>query len=221
MTYPSNYIEVEQRSEAWHETRLGKATASKAQEVMTKSRSADKPSETRENYLMQVIAERVRKVRNDLVPMTADIERGIEEENSARVDYEFIYSVKVDTSIGFIDHPTIANVGCSPDGLVGEDGMIEIKCPRDYMHLRYISAGVVPDKYLKQIAFQLACSGREWCDFVSYCKDFERTLKVIRVNRSDKGVAELIGKVEEAFKVFSDEANQKETAIRNHMAGDN
>jgi hypothetical protein len=99
-----------------------------------------------------------------------------------------------------VEHPTIANAGCSPDGLVGGDGLIEIKCPNTATHLEILLTGKIDIEYIHQMQFQLSCTGRQWCDFVSYDRrlpdlcnaDGEAMrLKIIRVPRDDKTIAKL------------------------------
>jgi hypothetical protein len=92
---------------------------------------------------------------------------GTDKEPEARAAYCFMADVDV-VEVGFIDHPTIAMTGASPDGLVGDDGMLEIKCPLTATHLDTLLGGVVPAKYFSQMQWQMACAGRQWCDFVSY-----------------------------------------------------
>ena len=89
--------------------------------------------------------------------------------------------------VGFIPHPSIIDAGASPDGLVGDDGLVEIKCPESHTHIGYFLDGNVPEKYTHQMQWQMACTGRQWCDFVSYdprCPEGLR-LFVKRLDRDD------------------------------------
>jgi hypothetical protein len=116
------------------------------------------------------------------------------------------------TEVGFIDHPKIPMAGCSPDGLVGEDGMIEVKCPNTATHLDTLLNGTIPDKYRKQMQFQMACADREWCDFVSFDPRLpaEMQLWVKRIPRVPEAVAE----IEEAVASFIAELDGKVADLR-------
>jgi putative phage-type endonuclease len=92
---------------------------------------------------------------------------GTETEPQARAAYEFEMDATV-TEVGFVNHPIIPMAGASPDGLVGDDGLLEIKCPESHTHLDTLLNEKVPDKYLQQMQWQMACTGRKWCDFVSF-----------------------------------------------------
>ena len=92
---------------------------------------------------------------------------GTEKEPEARQIYAFLIGTDVD-EVGFIHHPDVAMFGCSPDGLVGADGLVEIKCPSSSTHIETLLSEAVPGKYVLQMQTQMACTGRAWCDFVSY-----------------------------------------------------
>jgi predicted phage-related endonuclease len=98
---------------------------------------------------------------------TADMQRGIDLEEIARARYEAASGNMVD-QVGFVKHPKIEGFGASPDGLIGEDGLVEIKCPSMAVHVGYWLDEVVPSEYQDQMMAQLACTGRKWCDFVSF-----------------------------------------------------
>jgi hypothetical protein len=124
---------------------------------------------------------------------------GIEKEPEARRLYEFERDVAV-SRVSFLDHPTLAMSGASPDGLVGEDGLLEIKCPITATHLDTVLGGSIPGKYLTQIQWQLAVTGRRWCDFVSYDPRLPADLRLFteRVPRN----AILIGALEREVERF-------------------
>lgn len=156
---------MEQGSEAWHAIRLGKVTASRVADATDLLKSG-KPGAKRETYLGELIAERltgaaVMKFQNDLMRW------GKEQEPQARSLYEFMFNVEVE-QIAFIDHPTIDMAGASPDGLVGAEGLVEIKCPSTATHIDTLLRQEIPAEHVKQMAWQMACTGRQWCDFVSY-----------------------------------------------------
>ena len=156
---------MEQRTEDWFLARKGKVTASRIADVMAKGRGGAE-SLTRAKYLDQLVTERLTKYIQEGYTNDA-IQRGVETESTARNAYSFKTGFDVD-EVGFIRHPAIDMSGASPDGLVGDNGLIEIKCPNSNTHIEYILAGKPPAKYVPQMAWQLACTGREWVDFVSY-----------------------------------------------------
>jgi len=112
---------------------------------------------------------------------------GVETEHQARAAYEVTTGDFVE-QIAFVDHPSIVNFGCSPDGLVGDEGLIEIKCPNTATHLEYLETDAPPKKYFIQMQAQMAVTGRKWCDFVSFDPRLPDGLEllIVRVNRDDK-----------------------------------
>jgi putative phage-type endonuclease len=196
---------MEQRTEDWFLARKGKVTASRIADVMAKGRGGAE-SLTRAKYLDQLVTERLTKVVAEGFTNDA-IQRGVELEATARDAYCFQSSCHVD-EVGFVGHPSIDNSGASPDGLVGTDGLVEIKCPNSLTHIEYILAGKPPAKYIPQMAWQLACTGRKWVDFVSYddrLEDESKHLFIVRYERDDEYIAEM----EEAVKKFLDEVEAK------------
>lgn len=182
--------EITQGSDAWKAMRLGKVTASRVADATDLLKSG-KPGAKRETYLGELIAERltgiaVEKYQNKLMRW------GSAQEPEARALYEFMRSVDVE-QVAFVPHPTIPMAGCSPDGLVGDDGMIEIKAPSTSTHVDTLLAQAVPDEYRKQMLWQMACTGRRWCDFVSYDPRLppHLSLFVCRLERDDAAIAEL------------------------------
>lgn len=148
----------------WLAERCGKVTASRVADVIAKTKTGY--SASRANYLAQLVAERLTGQVAESSTNGA-MEWGTAQEPFARAAYELRSEVMVD-QVGFIDHPRIAMSGASPDGLIGTDGLVEIKCPNTATHIDYILGKQVPAKYKPQMAWQMACSGRSWCDFVSY-----------------------------------------------------
>lgn len=182
---------VEQGSLAWIAERLGKITASRIDDVLAKPRKGNGTSSTRDNYKAQLALERITgKMREEF--QTRWMERGIEMEPLARVAYEDLRGVEVD-AVGFIPHPSIANAGCSPDGFIGNEGQIQIKCPNAATHFKWLQSGGLPAEHRKQMAFELACTGRQWSDFVSYHPEMPDHLKVFvsRFNREAVYIAEI------------------------------
>ena len=155
---------IEQRTEAWFLSRLGKVTASRVADVIAKTKSG--PSASRENYATQLVLERLTNSVGEAYSNAA-MQWGTDQEPNARNVYELKMSTFV-KEVGFIDHPTIDMSGASPDGFVGEDGLVEIKCPNSSTHIDTLVSQKVPAKYLPQMQWQMACTGRKWCDFVSF-----------------------------------------------------
>jgi hypothetical protein len=121
---------------------------------------------------------------------------GIDTEPFARAAYELQQDVMVET-VGFATHPEIPRFGCSPDGLVGEDGLVEIKCPNTATHIEYLLAGTVPAEYQAQMLVEMACTGRQWVDFVSYDPRLPAHLQLFvrRFLRDAARIAEIESKV--------------------------
>lgn len=178
-----------QGSAEWKQTRLGKVTASRICDVMAKTKSG--PSASRANYLAQLVVERLTGTVAESYTNGA-MERGTELEPLARGAYELYANTLVD-QVGFVRHPRIEMAGASPDGMINDDGLVEIKCPNSATHISYLLAGSVPDKYRYQMDFQMACTGRLWCDFVSYDDRFppELRLFVVRYPADEVRIAEI------------------------------
>jgi putative phage-type endonuclease len=153
-----------QQTDEWFAARLGCVTASRMSDVIATGRGGQ-PSVTRENYMYELICERLTGVRQEGFT-SAEMRWGTEHESDAKAAYEIETGVIVG-DVGFVKHPAIAMSGASPDGLVG-DGVLECKAPKTRTHLGYLSAGVMPPEYQPQVAWQCACTGRSWADFVSY-----------------------------------------------------
>lgn len=180
---------MEQRTDEWFAARLGKVTASRVGDVMAKTKTGY--STSRANYMAQLVVERMTgKVAESY--SNAAMQWGTDTEPLARAAYESQAQVLVD-EIGFVDHPTITMSGASPDGLVGQDGLIEIKCPNTSTHIDTLLAGTIKSDYQLQMLWQMACTGRQWCDFVSYDPRMpdDLQLRVIRVTRDNQRIAQI------------------------------
>ena len=156
---------AEQQTPEWFAARIGCLTASKAAAVLKRGRDG-KPLKAYYDLIDEIIAERTTGIATEHA-FTRAMEWGVEHEDEARSRYEAERAVFV-TETGFVKHPTIEYLGASPDGLVGDDGLLEIKCPNTTTHLRRMRAGVVPEEYVPQMLVQLICTDRKWVDFVSY-----------------------------------------------------
>ena len=153
-----------QGTEEWHESRLGNLTASRCHEAIAKTKSGY--SASRQRLMDELINERLTGERKTVSPSPA-MQWGIETEPFARQRYEIIKNCDV-YEVGSIMHPIIAESSASPDGLVGNDGLIEIKCPNTTTMVNTVLSGKIPENYQTQMAWQLACTERQWCDFVMY-----------------------------------------------------
>lgn len=199
---------IEQGSAEWLQQRCGKVTASRIADLMAKTKSGW--SSSRANYAAQLVAERLTGTVADSFTNAA-MQWGTQTEPEARRAYEFFVDRDVQ-QVGFIPHGTIVMAGASPDGLVGDDGMLELKCPLTATHIETLLTGAIPDKYRKQMMFQMACTGRQWCDFASYdprmCESMR--LFVHRVERSDEEIRE----IEDAVRAFLAEIVETVSALR-------
>lgn len=180
---------IEQGTPEWFAQRAGKVTASRVADVVAKTKTGWGAS--RANYLAQLVAERL---TGNVEPTftNAAMQWGTDKEPEAREAYEYRTGVFVD-QVGMVGHPTIAMTGASPDGLVGSDGLVEIKCPNTATHIDTLLSGKVPAKYVTQMAWQMACTGRAWCDFVSFDPRMPEHMRLFvqRVDRDDTLIAEL------------------------------
>lgn len=155
---------AEQRTDAWLSERAGKVTASRIADVMAKTKTGYGAG--RANYMAELVAERLTGVPKQGF-MNAAMQHGIDTEPQARAMYELEHGVTV-IETGFVPHPKIADTGASPDGLVGKDGLVEIKCPNTATHIDTLRGAAIDRKYLLQMHWQMICTERTWCDFVSF-----------------------------------------------------
>jgi len=163
---------MEQRSEEWFQARLGKVTASRVADVLAKIKSGE--SASRRNYKIQLVSERLTGERQETYINQA-MQDGIDREQFARDRY--VQQFGEVEEVGFVKHPTL-EAGASPDGMVGDDGILEIKCPMGSTHTETLMTQDIPSKYVPQVQFQLLVTGRKWCDFVSYNPMFPEHLQV-------------------------------------------
>jgi putative phage-type endonuclease len=155
---------MDQGSDEWFAARIGKVTASRVADVIAKTKTGF--STSRDNYMAQLVCERLTGQKSESFTNAA-MQWGTETEPLARLSYEVAQNVLVD-EVGFVPHPSIIMAGASPDGLVGDDGLLEIKCPNTATHIETLLSQTVPGKYNTQMQFQMACTNRSWCDFVSF-----------------------------------------------------
>jgi putative phage-type endonuclease len=187
---------IEQGSIEWFQQRAGKATASRIADIIAKTKSG--PSASRKNYAAQLVAERLTGTVEQSYTNAA-MQWGTEKEPDARAAYAFLHADGMDvTTAEFVVHPAIADAGASPDGYVGTDGLVEIKAPNTATHIETLLGKTVPSKYVTQMMWQMACTGRAWCDFVSFDPRLpdHLSLFVQRVNRNDVMIGDLEREVE-------------------------
>jgi hypothetical protein len=185
----------EQRA-AWMADRCGKITASRIADVLAKPLKGKQESATRRNYRAELVCERMTK-RTQESFQTWDMKRGTELEPFARTEYELARGVIIE-NVGFMPHGRIPRTGASPDGLIGKDGLVQFKCPKTATHLDWLMAGIVPAEHRPQMLWEMACTGRDWCDFVSYDPNLPQHLQlfIVRFDRDEVAIGELEQEVE-------------------------
>ena len=198
---------MEQRTDDWFAARLGKVTASRVADVIAKTKTGYGAG--RANYMADLVVERLTGQKASSFTNAA-MEWGTEQEPNAKAAYAAKTGILVE-DVGFIDHPTVAMSGASPDGLA-EDGLVEIKCPNTATHLEYIFDGKPPQKYVTQMQWQMACAGKPWCDFVSYDPRLPERLQllVVRVPRDDDYIKILEQEVTTFLQELDDKLNKLE-----------
>lgn len=196
-----------QGSPEWFAERCGKVTASRIADMLAKTKTGWGAS--RANYAAQLIAERLTGVVAESYQNEA-MRWGTEKEPDAKAAYAFVTDLTVEDS-GFVPHPKIAMAGASPDGFVGTDGLIEVKCPQTAQHIETLLGESIASKYLLQMQFQMACTGREWCDFVSFDPRMPPNMQIFvkRVPRSALQIAE----IEREIPIFLSDVDAKVAAL--------
>lgn len=204
-------LNVEQGSAEWFNARLGRVTASRFADVISKGRGTSE-SQTRRTYMLKLIAERI---TGELMPGVSNehTARGHEHEPIARAAYEFATGNDVMQAGIFVCDER--NAGFSPDGLVGADGIIEIKSKLPHLHLDCLLRDEVPSAHMAQIQGGLWLSERQWCDFISYCPGLPLFVK--RVQRDEEMIERIKSNVEE----FNYDMDNAESQIRAMMDGQN
>ena len=200
--------DIEQGTDEWFAIRCGKVTASRVADVIATTKSGY--SASRANYEAQLICEILTGKPAESFTNAA-MQWGTETEPLARAQYELKTGNMVN-QIGFMVHPIIEQAGASPDGLIGEDGCIEIKCPNTSTHLDTLLSQKVPSKYITQMTWQMVCTGRKWCDFVSYDPRLPENLQLYieRIELDE----EYGKKLESEVKGFLEEVNEKVEKLR-------
>lgn len=201
---------MEQRTEEWHNARLGKVTASRIADVMAKTKSGY--STARKNYMAELLCQRLTGQHEHNYTSPA-MQRGIDLEAKARAVYMIETGHDVE-EVGLIEHPTIAMSGASPDGLVDSDGLIEIKCPNTATHLDFLTSHTPKKEYILQMQWQMACTGRQWCDFISYDDRLPERLayRTIRIQRDEEKITEIEGEVMKFLEELNEKIRQLESS---------
>lgn len=197
---------IEQGTDAWKMLRCGRVTASRVADIIAKTKSGY--SSSRDNYMAQLICERLTGTVAESFTNAA-MQHGTETEPYARLAYEVNQNVLVD-QVAFVPHPTIEMAGASPDGLVNTDGLLEIKAPQTATHIETLLSQTVPGKYFTQMQFQMACTGRKWCDFVSFDNRLptELQLFVKRVPRDDVFIKQMEAEIVQFLAELDDKINK-------------
>lgn len=205
---------MEQRSEEWFRARAGKVTASRVADVIAKTKSGY--STSRDNYMAELICQRLTGNLGDSYQNAAMV-WGTNTEPFARAAYVSAKGVGVE-EVGFVPHPTLEDAGASPDGYVGEEGLLEIKCPLTSTHMNIMLEQEIPTKYHVQMQWQMACTGRLFCDFVSFDPRMPENLQLYihTVDRDNRMIANLEAEV---AKFLSEMENK--IAKLNKLCGDN
>lgn len=201
-----------QRTPEWFASRLGRVTASRIGDLMARTKTGYGAS--RANYMAELVCERLTGVKADGFTSAA-MQWGVDQEAPAKAAYTFMTDNEVEEA-GFIEHPSIAMAGASPDGMIGADGLIEVKCPNSASHIETLLSEAIDGKYLLQMQFQMACTGRVWCDFVSFDPRLpaEMQLWIKRVKRDDGKIEE----IEKEIHQFLNELTYKVDALRTRYA---
>ncbi|WP_426235788.1 lambda exonuclease family protein [Pararhizobium sp. DWP1-1-3] len=181
--------EIIQGSAEWHALRCGKVTASRVADVIAKTQKGWGVSRT--NYAAELVAEMLTGATTEGFTSTA-MQWGKDTEPMARDAYSFMTGETI-SEVPFVSHPNISDAGASPDGLIGDDGLVEIKCPNMATHIATLRGRSVPGQYITQMMWQMACTGRSYCDFVSYDPRMPESMRLFykRVQRDDAMIAEL------------------------------
>lgn len=197
---------MEQGTAEWRLERVGMITASRIKDVMATIKSGEAAS--RRDYRMQLAVERISGLPTEGF-VSADMRWGTEQEPLARLAYSLHTGFDVE-EVGFVKHPAIRNSGCSPDGLIGDDGMVEIKNGKTATHVEWAVAGIVPPEHVPQMQWQMACTGRTWTDFVSFDSRMPDGMQLFvrRLYRDDDHIRKI------AAEVIKLDAEVEETIVK-------
>ena len=170
----------EQRTEDWYNIRKGKMTASNAETIIANGKGL-------ETYIYNLMAEYYSSAEKENY-INADMQRGIDLEPEARLEFEFYTDLDVQ-EVGFIEYNEF--IGVSPDGLIGDDGLIEIKCPNDSIYFKLLLSNNIKPEYIAQMQMQMYVTDRQYCYFVSYNPNFEKSLYIKKITRDEEMIEKL------------------------------
>jgi hypothetical protein len=209
-------VDCEQGTTLWRDVRSGKVTASRIADVLRKGKG-QKESSSRNNYRAQLVCEILTGKAMEDNYVSYWMKRGLELEPIARAEYELKQGVIVDT-VGFVPHPSIPRSGASPDGTVGADGLVQFKCVTTANHLDWLMARIVPSEHRGQMYFEMACTGRQWSDFVSFEPNLppQFQLFIARLKRDDVAIAE----IESEVMKFNGEIDEILSKLSTNLDGD-
>jgi putative phage-type endonuclease len=201
-------LELVQGTEEWYAARLGKVTSSRIADMVARTKSGWGAS--RANYMAELVAERLTGKPTEGF-QSAAMRRGKDVEPDAMSAYAF-YTDATLATVGFVPHPSIAMAGASPDRLVDDDGLVEVKCPNTATHIDTLLGASIPGEYVKQMQWQMACTGRAWCDWVSFDPRLPELMQ-LSIHRIVRDQA-MIDELEAAARVFLHEVAAKVAALR-------
>ena len=170
----------EQRTPEWIEIKRGKMSASNAETIIANGKGL-------ETYIYNLMAEYYSSAEKENY-INADMQRGIDLEPEARLEFEFYTDLDVQ-EVGFIEYNEF--IGVSPDGLIGDDGLIEIKCPNDSIYFKLLLSNNIKPEYIAQMQMQMYVTDRQYCYFVSYNPNFEKSLYIKKINRDEEMIEKL------------------------------
>lgn len=207
---------IVQGSDEWLAMRCGKVTASRVKDVIAKTKTGY--SASRETYMGELIAERLTGTPAEKF-QSAAMRFGTENEGAARLAYEFHTGSDV-FQVPFVLHPVIANSGASPDGLIAGDGLVEFKCPNTSTHIETLLSEKVPGAYVTQMQWQMACTERAWCDFVSFDPRLPEDMRLFvkRIERDDKAIADMESEVVKFLGELAEKVDQLTAKFRKEAA---
>jgi putative phage-type endonuclease len=208
---------MEQGTNEWKQIRLGKVSASRMSDLLATTKSGSSAA-TRSKYMAQLVVERMTGVPTEF-KITKPMERGTELEPIARAAYEVKTNQMVD-QIAWVNHPTIENAGCSPDGLIGEDGLVEIKCKETHNHFESILNDEIDSDHAKQMLWQMACTGRKWCDYVCFDDRAPEGLQLFvkRLHRDDEKIKTMEAEVVKFLKELDELENKLKEKAKNGIS---
>jgi len=211
-------IDVEQGTPEWFAARLGKVGASMVADATARTKTGWGSS--RANLAARLVAERLTGNLTETFKSEA-MKWGNDQEPAAREMYAFVHGAEV-RKVGLVLHPTIDMACASPDGIVGDAGLVEIKCPNTATHISTLLGGSIDGGYAKQMQWQMACTGRQWCDFVSFDPRMpaEMQLHVTRIDRDPVMICELEKQVSEFLAEVDATVSRLVEAYRTPMAAE-